>query len=168
MYLNSCHLDKQKVSIKINCFLFLLCLKAAPMTSVGCFDSALPKWKCALAALASWSSPFPPKKKYSLCYASSMKPQSLKVTQRGGLGGLEWRQRTFPSVQPSQDQPRLCVVRMLPPPCRWDLKGSRRFGGCLHLLKFPAHFYVDVRPPGRRGRVARPQHLQGSVFCTLK
>lgn len=76
----------------------------------------------------------------------------------------------FPLCSAKSDQPRsdfgACVMRMLPPPCRWDLKGSRRFGGCLHLsglLKFLAHFYVDVCLPGRRGKVARPQHLQGSV-----
>lgn len=114
------------------------------MTSMGCFDSALSKWKCALATLASWSSPFPPEKRDSRVETAYV-----------------------PLCSAKSDQPRSCVVQMLPPPCRWDLKGSRRFGGCLHLLKFPARFYVDVRPPGRRGKVARPQHLQGSVFCVL-
>jgi len=103
LHLNSCHLDKQKVSRKINCFFFLPCLKAAPMTFPGCFDVALSKWKCALAALASWSSPFPLKKNYSPCHHSAMKPQSLeKVVERSGWGGSEWRQLTFPSAQPSR------------------------------------------------------------------
>lgn len=69
----------------------------------------------------------------------------------------------FPLSSAKLDQPGSdfgpCVMWMLLSLCRWDLKGSQRFGGCLHHLgplKFPTHFYVGVCLAGtlRQGQLS--------------
>lgn len=73
MYLNSCHLDKQKVSRKINGFLILPCLKVAPVTCQGCSDT--------------------PEMEESLCYVSAGSSMCLENEMQRGLGawgGESW------------------------------------------------------------------------------
>lgn len=158
MYLNSCHLDKQKVSRKINWFLFFsffTVFESSPddfsrLLWYSTFQMAACPGLTQLLVLTL------PPKKYSFCHLSATEPQSpQKVTQWS-----EWLEMFrveityFSLCTAKSDQPRSdlgCVMWVLLFLCIQDLKESWRCGGCksFGIFGIPSPFLCGCLTAGQ-------------------
>lgn len=159
MYLNSCHLDKQKVSRKINWFFFFFFFTVFE-SSPGDFSWLLWYSTFQMAACPGLTQllvlSLPSQKKYSLCHLSATEPKSpQKVAQWSEwLEISEWRSLTFPSIQSSWinlGQILGCAIQMLLFLCIQELKESWRFRGCksFGIFEIPSPFLCGYLTAGQ-------------------
>lgn len=174
MYLNSCHLDKQKVSRKINWlvfFFFFTVFESSPddfswLLWYSTFQMAVCPGLTQLLVLT-----LPSEQKYSVTFL--LQNHSPLRRWHSGLSGWrcsQWRSLTFPSTQPSRinlGQILGCVIRMLLFLCRQDMKESWKFRGCksFGIFEIPSLFLCGYLTAGQ----LRQGHLSSapSGLCLL-